>query len=380
MKQDSKWMQYALDLALKGWGQTNPNPLVGCVIVKNGRILAGNCHARLGQEHAERAAINQAWERGIDVRGARLYVNLEPCSHYGRTPPCTDIIIEAGISEVVVAMTDPNPLVAGKGIDVLRQAGITVRTGVMEAEARQLNEIFIKYILTRKPFVLLKAAISLDGKIATRTGDSRWVSGEQSRSVVHHWRDRVAGIMVGSQTVLKDNPSLNTRISGQTGNNPVRIIVDSLGQVPLESKAFHGGVDTGVILATTSRINRDRKAAYEALGVQVMQLDGHDGRVDLPALVDELGQNGLDSVMLEGGGTLNAAFLQARLVDKLMLFMAPKLIGGSQAVSCFDGLGIGRMAQAIQVDRMSMTTCGNDWLIEGYPCYTWGGKHVYRSC
>ena len=370
MPQDRFWMEQALDLALKGWGRTRPNPLVGCVIIRDGKILAKGHHASLGEVHAERHAITQARQRGIDLQGASLYVNLEPCSHQGRTPPCTEIIIEAGIREVVLAMKDPNPLVAGRGIAALQAAGIRVRSGVMEAEARKLNEIFIKYITTRTPFVLLKSAISIDGKMATRTGDSKWISGPQARVVVHQWRDRFAGIMVGSQTILKDDPSLDTRLPeqiGRIGRNPLRIIVDSQGRIPFEARALQGAGDPGVILATTSRIGRDRQAAYEALGVQVLPLDAPDGRVDLSALVCELGNRGIDSVMLEGGGTLNAAFLQAGLVDKLMLFMAPKLIGGMQAISCVAGQGAECLTQAIAIDRMSIRPCGDDWLIEGYP-------------
>ncbi len=369
MQRDNFWMQQAMNLAYQGWGQTRPNPLVGCVIVRDNQLLAEGCHTALGQVHAERDAIQKAKQLGIDLSGACLYVNLEPCSHYGRTPPCTDAIIEAGISDVVLAMTDPNPLVAGRGMATLQRAGIRVKTGVLETEARQLNEIFCKFITNQTPFILLKAAMSFDGKIATRTGDSKWITGEHSRSVVHQWRDRCASIMVGSQTILKDNPSLDTRLPDRAGRNPVRIVVDSEGKIPLDARVLRGGGDPGIVLATTSRISLERQTSFEALGVQILKLDGPDGRVDLPLLVRELGQLGLDSVMLEGGGTLNAAFLQAGLVDKLMLFMAPKLIGGRQALSFFEGQGAERLSQAISIDRMSVTPCGEDWLIEGYPDY-----------
>lgn len=365
MQRDDFWMQQAISLARQGWGQTRPNPLVGCVIVRGDQILSEGFHAALGQPHAEREAILRAKQRGIDLGGSSLYVNLEPCSHHGRTPPCTEAIIEAGIGEVIVAMVDPNPLVAGRGIKLLRQAGIRVRTGILETEARQLNEIFCKFITSRKPFVLLKTAVSLDGKIATWTGDSKWISGEASRSVVHQWRDRLASIVTGRQTILRDNPALDTRRADRVGRNPVRIIVDSEGRIPLDARVLHAG-DPGVILATTTRIEREKQAAFEHLGVDILKLDGPDGRVDLPLLVHEIGLRGLDSMMLEGGGTLNASFLQAGLVDKLMLFMAPKLIGGKQAFTFFDGEGSENLSQAIAIDRMSVSPCGGDWLIEGY--------------
>ena len=370
--QDEKWMQKALQLAEKGWGRTNPNPLVGCVIVRDGHLLADGYHAAPGLEHAERAAVRQAREKGISLRGSTLYVNLEPCSHHGRTPPCADLIVEAGISAVVAAMTDPNPKVAGRGFKILRDAGIEVRNGVLEAQARRHNEIFIKYITTGQPFILMKTAISIDGKIATCTGESKWISGGQSRQVVHHWRDRVAAIMVGKNTILADDPSLTTRLDGQTGSDPVRVIIDSAGTLEPDRRVFQNSTASRVIFATTSRMPTAKRAAFAANGVSIVCLDGADGRVDLRALAAFLGQQGLDSVLLEGGGTLNEAFLHAGLIDKIMLFMAPVIIGGCAAVSCFHGSGFKRLSEAVRVGQMSVTPCGDDWLIEGYPQYEKG--------
>ena len=370
--QDQKWMHEALSLAVKGWGRTRPNPLVGCVIIRDGRLLAEGYHVALGEDHAERAAILQARRNGVSLAGATLYVNLEPCSHHGRTPPCADLIIECGIRTVVAAMTDPNPKVSGQGFEHLRSAGILVRTGVLENEAQQLNEIFVKYITTGLPFILMKSAISLDGKIATRMGDSKWISGQEARQVVHHWRDRVSGIIVGKNTVLIDNPALTTRLNGQAGKDPVRIVLASVGALPSDCKVFQGCKPGDAILATTSRMPASSRAAFERIGATVVCIDGQDGQVDLHELVGFLGRQGHDSILLEGGGTLNESFLQAGLIDKIMLFMAPKIIGGSGAVSCFHGSGTDKLSDAVRLEHMSVKPCGDDWLIEGYPRYEKG--------
>jgi diaminohydroxyphosphoribosylaminopyrimidine deaminase/5-amino-6-(5-phosphoribosylamino)uracil reductase len=399
MQTDDYWMHECLKLARQGWGRTNPNPLVGCVIVREGQAIAFGYHARLGEAHAEQAALQQAREAGVDVRGATLYVNLEPCSHHGRTPPCARAIVEAGLAEVVVAMVDPNPHVAGQGIHRLETAGIKVRRGILEAESRLLNEPFIKYITRREPFVLLKSAMTLDGKIAAYTGDSQWISGPASRHLVHHWRDRMAAIMVGSQTVLQDNPSLTTRLaenlalpdqsaatgseahvprvhwSRRRGQDPLRIVIDSLGRIPPDSRVVTGPSDAGLLLATTSRIDPGQEAAYLQRGVHLLKLDGPDGKVDLPALMHELGKMEIDSILLEGGGGLNFAALQAGIVDKVMIFVAPKIIGGQQAPTWVEGPGLARMADALHLEQMQVGWSGEDLLIEGYPA----GKHPVAS-
>lgn len=357
------YMGRAIELAKKGWGRTNPNPLVGAVIVKDERIISEGFHEVIGCAHAEVTAFNNAVE---DVAGATLYVNLEPCSHYGRTPPCAKAIIEAKIKKVVIAMIDPNPKVSGKGVQMLKDAGVEVEVGVLEEEAEKLNEIFINYVVNKKPFVILKSAMTLDGKIASVTGDSKWVTSEESRAYVHVIRDRVAGIMVGINTVLKDNPMLTTRLSGNEGNDPVRIVVDSKGIIPVDSKVLCANSKAGVILATTSSIHEDKEMYLVDNGVKVIKADGPDGRVDLVKLLGELYKLEIDSILLEGGGTLSAQALNEGMVDKVMFFIAPKILGGKDALTPVEGEGIGLMSDAIKIKDVSVSRFGEDILIEGY--------------
>lgn len=356
-------MRRVLELARMGWGRTNPNPLVGAVIVKDGRIIAEGFHQLLGCDHAEIEAFKNANE---EVAGGKLYVNLEPCSHYGRTPPCADAIVKAQIKEVVVAMEDPNPKVAGKGIEILRNAGIKVTLGVLEDEARKLNEIFIKYITNKIPFVIMKAAMTLDGKIATSAGDSKWISGNNSRQYVHNLRDRVAAIMVGVNTVISDNPSLTTRLENIEGRDPVRIIVDSQGRIPLDSKVVNLESKADTIIATTREINRDREKSLIDKGLRIIKTESISGKVDLASLMEELYKMELDSVLLEGGGTLNAAALEAGIVDKVLIFVAPKIIGGESAPTPVEGSGVKLMKDAITLREINVSRYDNDLLIEAY--------------
>jgi len=361
------YMNRALELAKGGWGRTNPNPLVGAVIVKNGEIISEGYHEILGCAHAEVAAFNNA---KIDVKGGTLYVNLEPCSHYGRTPPCALAIIEAGITLVVVAMKDPNPKVSGRGVIMLKAAGIEVIVGVLEKEASKLNEIFIKYITHKRPFVIMKTAMTLDGKIASTCGDSKWISGESSRQQVHILRDRVSAIMVGVNTVLVDNPSLTTRLDFDKGKDPVRIVVDSRGLLPIDSQVVEVKSSAGVILATTSLIESEKEQQLIDKGVCILKLDGLDGHVDLIKLMEELYKLEIDSVLLEGGGGLNAAALDSGIVDKVMIFIAPKIIGGVNAKTPVEGVGIPFMQEAINLEDISISRFDEDILVEGYV----GGK------
>ena len=361
---DRFYMKRALALAKRGWGRTNPNPLVGAVVVKDGRIVAEGYHARRGAAHAEAAAFANAKE---DVRGGTLYVNLEPCSHHGRTPPCAEAVVKNGISRVVVAMEDPNPLVAGRGIRMLREAGIDVSVGVCGDEAKHLNEIFVKYITKRRPFVVLKAAMTLDGKIATATGDSKWITGEPARRHVHRIRDRMAAVMVGIGTVLHDDPSLTTRLGPKKkGNDPVRIVVDSRGRIPLGCRAIDSGSKAGLILAATSAIDPEKEARLIEKGVRVVKADGENGRVDFSALMDALHALEIDSVLLEGGGGLNAGALRAGIVDKVMVFVAPKLVGGADAKTPVEGPGVRRMDDAVMLRDVRVRKFGDDILMEGY--------------
>ncbi|NSW90877.1 MAG: bifunctional diaminohydroxyphosphoribosylaminopyrimidine deaminase/5-amino-6-(5-phosphoribosylamino)uracil reductase RibD [Firmicutes bacterium] len=356
-------MDRALELAKCGWGRTNPNPLVGAVIVKNGEIISEGFHKKLGDAHAEINAITGSKQ---DVRGSTLYVNLEPCSHYGRTPPCAKAIIEAGISEVVIAMTDPNPKVSEQGIQMLKNAGIRVVTGVCKDKAEKLNEIFIKYITKKRPFVIMKTAMTLDGKIATAKGDSRWISSDASRQYVHTLRNRVSAVMVGVNTVIADNPMLTTRLKTGSGRDAARIVVDSEGRMPVNSNIINANSNAGVILAASSRIEESREKLFTEMGVKVVKADDGRGRVDLCKLMDELYRLEIDSVLLEGGGTINWAALSSGIVDKVIMFIAPRIIGGSNAVTPVEGEGINRIADAIRLKDVSVTTLDGDIVVEGY--------------
>jgi diaminohydroxyphosphoribosylaminopyrimidine deaminase/5-amino-6-(5-phosphoribosylamino)uracil reductase len=370
------YMKKALELAKSGWGRTNPNPLVGAIIVKDGQIVAEGFHEALGQAHAEVAAINKARQ---DVRGSTLYVNLEPCSHYGRTPPCAKAIIEAGVSVVVVAMTDPNPKVSGSGIAMLKQAGIHVTLGVLHEEARKLNEIFIKYITAKRPFVILKAAATLDGKIASVCGDSKWISGEESRRRVHRIRERVSAIMVGINTVLTDDPLLTARYQKKENKNPIRIIVDSQGRIPEDSRVLSTAPGSEVILATTSKITETKEGMLRDKGVSIIKADGNNGRVDLDKLMAELYELKIDSVLLEGGGTLNASALEAGVVDKVMFFIAPKIIGGVTAPTSVGGAGQELIKDAISLKNITVEKIAEDILIEGYLDHTQSALDIYTN-
>lgn len=357
------YMKRALELAKGGWGRTNPNPLVGAVIVKDGAIIAEGFHKELGCSHAEASALQNTKQ---DVKGSTLYVNLEPCSHYGRTPPCAKAIIEAGIKEVIVAMVDPNPKVAGRGIQMLEDAGIHVTIGVLEEEAKKLNEIFIHYITTKKPFVIMKTAMTLDGKAASVSGDSKWITGEASRQYVHVIRDRVSAVMVGVNTVVKDNPMLTARLQSKECKDPVRIIVDSKGRIPLESNVLHIDSKAGAILASTSSIDKEKEKLLLDMGVQIIKADNCTGEVDLTTLMGKLYELEIDSVLLEGGGSLNASALNAGIVNKVMMFIAPKIIGGSTAITPVEGAGFQLMKDAVKLKDIEVTRFDEDVLIEGY--------------
>jgi diaminohydroxyphosphoribosylaminopyrimidine deaminase / 5-amino-6-(5-phosphoribosylamino)uracil reductase len=360
---DEFYMRRVLKLAEGGWGRTNPNPLVGALIVRDGKIIAEGFHEVLGCAHAEISALNNA---EVDVTGGVLFVNLEPCSHYGRTPPCAKAIIEAGIKEVVVAMVDPNPKVSGRGIQMLIEAGINVKVGVLEEEAKKLNEIFISYITKKKPFVIMKSAMTLDGKIASVKGDSKWISGEESRKQVHNIRNRVAAIMVGINTVISDNPSLTTRLENENSRNPIRIILDSKGRIPEDSKVLNADKNTAVILATTETLNIEKEKRLSDRGIKIIKTESTGNRVDLEKLMEILYQLEIDSILLEGGGTLNASALKFDIVDKVMCFIAPKIIGGKDAITPVEGDGIEVMDKAIQLRDVSCKMIGKDILIEGY--------------
>lgn len=360
---DEIFMRDALSLALGGWGKTNPNPYVGAVIVKEGRIIASGYHGEQKQDHAEVIALKKAGEKS---KGACLYVNLEPCSHFGRTPPCVKAIVASGIKRVVVAMVDPNPLIQGAGLEYLGRAGIELEVGVLEKEARQLNEIFLKYIACDRPFMLLKGAVSLDGKIATINNDSQWISGESSRRHAHILRHRFSAIMVGINTILHDNPRLTSRLPNNLGRNPIKIIVDSKGRIPLNSNVFETSRRNGIILASTSQLPSRKEAALVARGVRIIKRETSEGRVDLGQLVKEVHKIGIDSILLEGGGELNYSALEAGLVDKVALYLAPKIIGGKEAPSFVGGQGFPTINEAIDLKDVNIRCLGEDYLLEAY--------------
>lgn len=356
-------MKIALELAARAAGRTAPNPMVGAVVVKDGKVVGQGYHARAGTPHAEIHALGEA---GGEARGATLYVTLEPCCHHGKTGPCTEAVIEAGISRVVAAMTDPNPLVAGKGLERLREAGIEVVSGLLEEEARSLNEVFVKYITTRRPFVVLKAAMTLDGKIATRSGDSRWITGAPAREYVHRLRDRYDAILVGVNTVLADNPSLTTRLPGGDGRDPVRIVLDSAARTPPGARIITQDSRAPVIIAVTAGAPGERVKALEEAGARVIIQNQKHGRVDIPALLRALASMDITSLLVEGGGQVHASFLESGAADKVVWFIAPKLIGGVSAPGPVSGRGVELLAEAIRVERVNVKSFGDDICVEGY--------------
>lgn len=358
--EDRKYMSRAFDLAIRGMGHARPNPMVGAVIVKDGRIIGEGYHEHFGGSHAEVNAFASCTE---DPKGATLYVTLEPCSHYGKTPPCADLIIEKDIERVVIAMVDPNPLVSGKGIRKLRNAGIFVTTGVMEDEARKLNEVFIKYITEHKPFVLYKAAMSLDGKTACYTGESKWISGESSREEVHALRGCFKGIMAGAGTIIADNPALTARTEGL--DDPVRIIVDGKLSVPLKARVFNEP-GKAVVLTTTSADEKKREQ-LEAMGVEIIMTDGdEEGKVDLSAAMTGLALKGIDGILLEGGAELAASAFDAGIVDKIRIYEAPIIIGGEKAPGLIGGKGAPALSDAVRLKEVSTKRSGEDLIIEAY--------------
>ena len=372
-------MQRAIALAKKGAGFVNPNPMVGCVVVKDNEIIAEGYHEYYGGLHAERNALTHTT---ADCKGATLYVTLEPCCHHGKTPPCTDIIIEKGIKKVVVGLLDPNPLVSGKGISILQNAGIEVVTGVEVDKIKELNKVFLKYIKTKRPYVILKTAMTLDGKIASHTGDSKWITNEKSRQLVHKLRSEMMGIVAGIGTVKADNPMLNCRLEGQqtTDNRqqsvrqPIRIIVDTKASISLDSNIVKTANEYRTILAVgdcmaskqpTAKSQKPTADILKSFNVEILQCEEKDGHVDVNDLMIKLGQMGIDSLLLEGGSCLNAAFLEAGCVDEVNAFIAPKIIGGEHSKSPIGGKGIELMRDAITFDKVEIEQIENDILIKG---------------
>jgi diaminohydroxyphosphoribosylaminopyrimidine deaminase/5-amino-6-(5-phosphoribosylamino)uracil reductase len=360
---DERFMRHALVLAEKGRGRTSPNPLVGAVVAQHGRIVAEGYHLRAGEPHAEVMALESA---AGAARGADLYVTLEPCCHHGRTPPCTDQIVGAGIRRVVIPIVDPNPVVCGGGVQRLRDAGVTVEIGLCSEEALRLNEAFIKFIRHRIPFVILKAAVSLDGKIATRTGDARWISGEQSRRYVHMIRNAVDAVIVGIGTVRHDDPRLTTRLP-HGGRDPIRVVVDGVGPLPSDAQVFQTDAVSHTWVAVAADTPAERVKNLQRRGLTVLEAGGSHGRVRLEHLLKRLGEREITSVMIEGGQGIFTSAVEEGIVDKCVLFVAPILVGGKTAPSLLGGQGIEEIGQALRLSRLRIEQLGEDVLIEGYP-------------
>lgn len=356
-------MKRALILAKNGEGYTNPNPMVGAVIVKNGKIIGEGWHEAYGSNHAE---INAFKNASFDVKGGTMYVTLEPCSHYGKTPPCAKAIVEKGIKKVVIGLTDPNPLVSGNGIKILKENRIEVVTGILEEEGKKLNEVFLKYITTKLPFTVVKTAMTLDGKIASFSGDSKWITNEKSRAYVHYLRHKLSAIMVGIGTVIADDPELTTRIPGVKGKDPIRIIVDSTGRIPLNAKVLNLKSDSKTIIATTEKAVKEKIKAIENKGAEVIITPLKNENVDLKYLMKILGERKVDSILIEGGSKINYSALTDGIVDKLNAFIAPKIIGGDSAKTPVGGDGIELMKDAIQLNNIQIMRFDDDIMIEGY--------------
>lgn len=355
---DTQHMQTALELAKKGCGFTNPNPMVGAVIVKDGQIIGQGYHEKYGEPHAERNALAYCT---ASAKGATLYVTLEPCCHYGKTPPCTEAIIESGIQKVVIGSKDPNPLVAGKGIALLRKHGIEVLEGVLEPACNRLNEVFFHYIKTKTPYIVMKYAMTMDGKIATYTGKSKWITGEIARQRVHQDRHRYAAIMVGVGTVLKDDPLLTCRM--ENGKNPIRIICDTNLRTPLHSQIVITAKNIPTIIATACE-HTDRHQAYIDAGCSIITVSKSDKQIDLNELMRKLGEAKIDSTLLEGGSTLNWSALRSGLVNKVQAYIAPKLFGGMDAKTPVAGVGVENPGNAFMLSNSTVTVLGDDILIE----------------
>ncbi len=361
--QDKQYMLRAIELAAKGGGWTNPNPNVGAVIVKDGRIIGEGYHERCGQLHAERNAFANLTE---DASGATIYVTLEPCCHYGKTPPCTEAIIEHNIARVVIGSRDPNPLVAGKGAKLLREKGIVVEEDFIREECDKLNAIFFHHITTGKPYVAMKYAMTLDGKIATRTGASKWITGDKAREHVHTKRSRYAAILAGIGTVLADDPMLNARIDN--AHQPVRVIVDTSLRIPMDSNIVKSAGEYKTIVACKSLEQPDKqiekKNQLEELGITVVELPLVDGHVSLKSLMEYLASQGLDSVYIEGGGQIHESALKEGIVNHVYAYVAPKIFGGSEAKTPVEGVGVSVPDECAKLILTDTSVLGEDILLE----------------
>ena len=359
---DEHFMRMALDLARKGQGYTSPNPMVGAVVVKDGEVIGSGYHHAVGLAHAEVNAIEDA---GAQAKGATLYVNLEPCNHTGRTPPCTRKILDAGLKRVVAAMEDPNTK-AGGGAELLRKHGIEVLIGVCEEPAKKLNEAFVKYVHTKRPFVLLKCAATLDGRIATRSGDSKWVTGEKARKFVHQLRHAVDAILVGIGTIHADDPSLTTRLDSGNGLDPVRIVLDTHLSISPSARILQLDSNSDTILVTGDRVPANKRRAVEKKGVRLIKLPSHKEGIEMQPLMERLGKMGITSLLVEGGSRVIASAFSSGIVDKVLFFYAPKILGGDDGIPICRGPGPELMKDCIRIKNIRVQRFDDDVLIEGY--------------
>ncbi len=354
-------MARAIELARRGEGRTTPNPPVGAVLVRDGQIVGEGYHPSAGAAHAEIFALNAA---GKLARGADLYVTLEPCCHQGRTGPCTEALIAAGVRRVYYGAVDPNPRVSGQGLERLRAAGLEIAAAPLADECRRLIAPFAKHVTTGRPFVILKAAMTIDAQLATAAGESRWISGTASRELVHRWRDRVDGILTGAGTVLADNPRLTTRLL-EHGRNPARIVLDGQLRTAPGALVYHAEAEGRRLLVTAEDVLAGQLAPFVRQGVEIVAVPRRGGHLDLGVVMDQLGARGLQTLMVEGGGALNGALLRAGLVDRLMLFVAPLLFGGSDGQPLFSGAGAVRLGEALRLVDLRVTRIDEDLLLEG---------------
>jgi len=361
MRTHEYYMNLAMKLALKGKGMTSPNPLVGSLVVKNGNIIGKGFHAKAGLSHAEVVALDEAGDKS---EGATLYVTLEPCVHFGRTPPCVARIIKSGVKEVIVGMIDPNPLNNGKGVEILKQNKIKVKVGFLEDKLERMNEAFIKYITKKIPFLTVKVAESLDGRIATRTGDSKWITSDKSRGFSHRLRGDFDAVMVGVNTILRDNPKLDAWFSKK---QPLKIVVDSQLSTPEKANIFSGSkpcVIIATLVSTSGQETENRKIL--ANKAKILEVKEKSGQVNLKDLLKKLAGLGISNILVEGGGMLNGSLFDEGLVDKIMFFISPKIIGGKEAIGSVMGQGVARVERSLKLKEVTLKRLGEDFLIEGY--------------
>jgi diaminohydroxyphosphoribosylaminopyrimidine deaminase/5-amino-6-(5-phosphoribosylamino)uracil reductase len=360
-------MRMALRQARKGIGRTSPNPMVGAVIVRNGEILASGYHKKAGHNHAEVEAL-----KGIGGKakpGDTLFVTLEPCNHHGRTPPCTEAILKSGLKKVVIGMLDPNPTVSGGGSETLQERGIEIKAGVLESECRRLNEAYIKFVVSGRPFVIAKTAMTMDGWTATAAGHSKWITNERSRQFVHRLRDSVDGILIGAGTVLADDPSLTTRFKNRHGIDPIRIILDTRLRIPHNAKVLNHDSDSMTLIAVGDDVSQGALKGVEKDGVSTVICPTKEGKIDLSAMMEILGRMSVTSVLLEGGSEIMGSMIRERLIDKFYIFKAAKIFGGDDGIPMAKGPGPEKMGESLAMKDIKVRRFGDDILLTGYPEY-----------